>query len=260
MRHLLIIGGMDPEIALTFTLHSWRHLLPTAARQLRLSETEQVEIGHWSVGSAMPRMYDSAACVTELTAKNAICSAINKGWTLVEGGCVALPPPAVKITFPPTPPPPMVPPSSVKKPKAGGVGFKNVAVLDVGLQVSNINNGKTHLWRSGLKTVCRSWECGTPDDSRPFAKFMGVGVFIPDCSISPQCRICFSEKLKFLRAPPADLKTGTPSSPSGSENDSSQTSASMESHDGPFVGRVESVVGSSSAASSDDEKPLVRTT
>ena len=79
MRRLLIMGGMGPEVALTFTLHSWRHLFPTAARQLRLSDTEQVEIGHWSVGSAMPRRYDSAACVTELTAKSAICSAFNKG-------------------------------------------------------------------------------------------------------------------------------------------------------------------------------------
>ena len=37
--------------------------------------------------------------------------------------------------FPPTPPPLMVPPSSVKKPNGGVVGFKNVAVLDVGRQV-----------------------------------------------------------------------------------------------------------------------------
>ena len=109
MRHLLIIAGMEPSVALTFTLHSWRHLLPTAARQLRLSETEHVEIGHWSVGSAMPRMYDSAACVTELTAKNAICSAINSGWTLVDRGCVALPPPISKPAPPPAPSPPMVP-------------------------------------------------------------------------------------------------------------------------------------------------------
>ena len=115
------MGGMEPEVALTFTLHSWRHLLPTAARQLRLSETEQVEIGHWSVGSAMPRMYDSAACVTELTAKNAICSAINKGWVLVDGGCVALVPPTLNPISPPTPPPQRVPPSSVIKPKVGGV-------------------------------------------------------------------------------------------------------------------------------------------
>ena len=90
-----------------------------------------------------------------------------------------MPPPTVVPTFPPAPPPPMVPPSSVKKPNLGTVGFKNVAILDMGRQVSNINNGKTHLWNSGLKTVCRSWECGTPENSRPFAKFMGWAFLFP---------------------------------------------------------------------------------
>ena len=108
------------------------------------------------------------------------------------------------------------------------------------------------------QNVCRSWECGTPENSRPFAKFMGMGIFIPDCSITPQCRVCFSDKLKFPRVPPADLKTGTPSSPSGSDGDSSRTSASLESDDGPFIGLVvnDEVIESSSAASSDDNKPL----
>ena len=54
-------AGMEADEALGYTLHSWRHLLPTAARQLRLSESDQVEIGHWTTGSAMPRRYDSAA-------------------------------------------------------------------------------------------------------------------------------------------------------------------------------------------------------
>lgn len=83
-----MMGGMETD-ALQFTLHSWRHLLPTAARQLRLSESEQFEIGHWRVGSAMPRKYDSAACVTEPTAKAAFLEAIASGWEIAEADCVA---------------------------------------------------------------------------------------------------------------------------------------------------------------------------
>jgi hypothetical protein len=103
MRSLLILGGMEADVALQFTLHSWRHLLPTAARQLRLSDSDQVEIGHWTTGSAMPRRYDSAACVTELTAKAAILEAVGRGWALADPGCVAaLPPPAdVRCSLPP---------------------------------------------------------------------------------------------------------------------------------------------------------------
>ena len=47
---------MSAEEALTFTPHSWRHLYPTAGRQLDLSDTQLEEIGHWAKGSAMPRL------------------------------------------------------------------------------------------------------------------------------------------------------------------------------------------------------------
>ena len=105
----------------------------------------------------------------------------------------------------------------------------------------------------GLKTVCRSWECGTPEDSHPFAKNLEVGVFLPDTAITPQCRICFSEKLKFLRVPPAELKTGAPASSSGSDDDSSVTSMSMGSDDAHGVAPV---IKEEAIDSSEDDKPL----
>ena len=112
MRTLLILCGMEADAAVKFTLHSWRHLMTTMARQLRLPEAEQVEIGHWS-GSAMPRRYDSAACVTELSAKASIRSAIHAGWSLVDPGCVALPPAAPTLVVAP-----VVPSASWAKSKA----------------------------------------------------------------------------------------------------------------------------------------------
>ena len=76
---------------------------------------------------------------------------------------------------------------------------------------------------------------------------------VPDNAITPQCRICFSDKLKFLRVPPAELKTGAPASSSGSDDSSSVTSASMESDDAPGVVPMakDEVI-----ESSDDDKPL----
>ena len=83
---------------------------------------------------------------------------------------------------------------------------------------------------------------------------MGVGVFVPDTVITPQCRICFSDKLKFLRVPPAELESGAPASSSGSSDDSTVTSASMESDDSPGVAHV---INEEFVASSEDDKPLL---
>ena len=82
---------------------------------------------------------------------------------------------------------------------------------------------------------------------------MGVGVFVPDTAITPQCRICFSDKLKFLRVPPAELKSGAPASSSGSSDDSTVTSASMESDDAPGVAHVSN---GEFVVSSEDDMPL----
>lgn len=103
MRTLLILSGMEADAAIKLTLHSWRHLMPTMARQLRLPENEQVEIGHWGTGSSMPRHYDSTACVTELSAKASIRSAVDDGWMVVESGCVGLPPTPGTVPCPATP-------------------------------------------------------------------------------------------------------------------------------------------------------------
>ena len=82
MRMLLVNSGMEPQVALSFTLHSWRHLFPTAARQLRLPEHGQVEMGHWATGTSILRRYDSMACFAELIAKSKITDAFSGGWEI----------------------------------------------------------------------------------------------------------------------------------------------------------------------------------
>jgi len=272
MRALLILGGMEADVALQFTLHSWRHLLPTAARQLRLSDSDQVEIGHWTTGSAMPRRYDSAACVTELTAKAAILQAMGRGWALAEPGCVAAPPP-------PPPPPiadgsPVLPTSAPLSKTTGGkalgdkqklqlvkraphvipsrVGAKDINVLSLGRHVSHINTGKTHLWKAGEKTLCRRWQCGSPDAATYLAKFMDEGVFIADCTLTPQCRVCFAKKLDFLMVPP-DTDMGL--SPADDTNAVSSGHSSRDSTE--TVASFSSAPASPSVSS--DDAPLLKT-
>ena len=80
---------MLPETALSYSLHSWRHLYPTAARQLRMSKEAINDMGHWNPNSNVPLTYDSAGCVSELAHKSTIVQAVAKGWSLVPSGCIS---------------------------------------------------------------------------------------------------------------------------------------------------------------------------
>ena len=44
-----------------YTPRSWRHLHPTAVRQLALPDMQMEDIRHWARGSAMPKRCDSVA-------------------------------------------------------------------------------------------------------------------------------------------------------------------------------------------------------
>jgi hypothetical protein len=68
--------GMTVEEACTYTLHSFRHVLITAGRQLGkpLSRDQQNEVGHWVINSTMPNLYDANACSMEIMTKNRIVS------------------------------------------------------------------------------------------------------------------------------------------------------------------------------------------
>ena len=91
LRTLLLHSGFTATEAMTFSCHSWRHLFPTAGRQLRLSNETLNDMGHWAPNSGMPQRYDSAACVSELTGKATVRRAFQGGWSMVGPGCVPLP-------------------------------------------------------------------------------------------------------------------------------------------------------------------------
>ena len=83
LRTLLLHSGFTTSEAMTFSCHSWRHLFPTAGRQLRLSNETLNDMGHWVPNSGMPQRYDSAACVSELTGKATLRQAFQGGWSMV---------------------------------------------------------------------------------------------------------------------------------------------------------------------------------
>jgi hypothetical protein len=193
LRALLVLDGMEAKDAMQFTLHSWRHLFPTAARQLRLPEHEQVELGHWATGSSMPRRYDSAACVTELIAKTAITDAFRSGWVLAEPGCVPCPPPVLSRA-------PVCVKSCVVNPekrRKNSVPSVPDAVVDQ-VRVVHFSSNKVHIWHMGVRTLCSKWKCGSPEEPSSnaiFAKPQDSTCF----QDSFNCKDCFGERLKFLR-------------------------------------------------------------
>ena len=193
LRALLVLDGMEPKVALQFTLHSWRHLFPTAARQLRLPEHEQVEIGHWATGSSMPRSYDSAACVTELIAKTVITEAFRSGWALAEPGCVPSPPPSVSRA------PVCVIPcvTAQKKRRKTSVPIISDPVVEP-IKVVHLCSGKVHIWHSGIRTLRSKWKCGSPGEPSSSAIFATPSDSTCSSS-SDNCKDCFGERLRFLR-------------------------------------------------------------
>ena len=194
------------------------------------------------------------------------------GWTLAVPGCVALPPPEA---FPPLPPSSLpvkkaarittAPPSKAPHVVPPRVKPKNITVLTLGLHVSHINSGKTHLWMQGDRTLCRSWKCGPPDDATPLANLMDKGLFIPDLAVTPQCRLCFSKKLDFLHVPHGPdmgchetdgaLEDGVVSS-GHSSGDSSDTVQSYSSISG-FGPVVKGGLAQVSRSSSSDNEPIL---
>ena len=95
MRRLLTEPplSLDWTEACTFSLHSWRHWLPTATNQLNVAKEDRCTVGHWSANSAMPDRCDAAACVRELAVKSAVVAAYRRGWRRVGDFEIPLPEP-----------------------------------------------------------------------------------------------------------------------------------------------------------------------
>ena len=82
------------EEAVTYTLHSFKHLLVTAARQLQVPEPSIDVMAGWAVKSAsgMAAVYDSVSASSELLYKDYIHRNFQNGWSLMPEGTIPLQP------------------------------------------------------------------------------------------------------------------------------------------------------------------------
>ena len=160
---------------MTFSCHSWRHLFPTAERQLRLSNETLNDMGHWASNSGVPQRYDSAACVSELTGKATVRRAFQGGWSMVGPGCVPLPVASQDSSC-----------SVVKKPKIQPDKVTNVLVLvmsgsvvskpSTARAVEHHGQRRIHLWVLGSYSLCSLWKCGSlAEPTLFFAHFANEG-------------------------------------------------------------------------------------
>ena len=209
--HVLLMAYANelPEDVVAFTPHGCRHVQVTAAQQLAqqhlLTENAVESLGHWERGSRMPRKYDAASCVTELSARKTIADAISSGWRPAADGEL----PALAQSSTSTPPT-----ASAKAGAAIATAFAAAATaadpidqeeasvettdmqqstVEVNLRlprvVYHIQRRRVHLWRPPSQaSVCGWWSCGSPDAPTAFA------VFDPETTESiVRCRKCFGE-------------------------------------------------------------------
>ena len=174
LRTLLLHSGFTAAEAMTFSCHSWRHLFPTAGRQLRLSNETLNDMGHWAPNSGMPQRYDSAACVSELTGKATVRRAFQRGWSMVGPGCVPLPAASQDSTCP-VPKKPKVQPDKVANILVPVVSGSVVPKPNTARAVEHHGQRWIHLWVLGSYSLCSLWKCGSPAEPTSFAHFAMEG-------------------------------------------------------------------------------------
>ena len=187
MRYILVkVMKMDPEEAVSYTLHSWRHWYPTAGKQLRLPEDQTVALGHWAQGSKMPHTYDANINSLEVAAKQYILRMVQKHKFDLrpEGSFPLVPMEVVEVQTPECIPiadaddNEVLDMVEVPEEKASGSTKASPSLkvpskpLDsMPIQVQNKGSKKIHLYVSGVDAICNKWQCGSPDNPRHTALF-----------------------------------------------------------------------------------------
>ena len=148
--YLWFMAAKNPQSVIEYTPHGCRHVQVIAGTQLAsqglIGELALESLGHWGKGSKMPRLYDSARCVTELQARKAISDALRSGWRPASDGNLPMPATPVGILTP--------------SPSTPGITAKVVHVDGNGGRVENVEPS------SNSKTVRNRVE-HTPQPSTP---------------------------------------------------------------------------------------------
>ena len=90
----LVDCGLPVDDAISFTLHSFRHLFVTAGRQLQIPELAIDMMAGWAVkgASGMASVYDSVSASSELAYKDFVHKSFQNGWALSETGAIPMAP------------------------------------------------------------------------------------------------------------------------------------------------------------------------
>ena len=80
----LLCVGLDDPAGETYTLHSPKNFLHTAATPMNFGTRELNVIGHWSSNSRMNERYDRSVCANELLIRNTIIQNMVSGWKMVD--------------------------------------------------------------------------------------------------------------------------------------------------------------------------------
>ena len=225
MRLILVKSlGMSPEEAVEYSLHSWRHWYPTAGKQLRLPDEQNVAMGHWSHGSNMPSTYDANINSLELAAKQHIVRMVHKHkFDLQPEGSFPLAPLVPSEVSSQGMEPerssnssgkaPMTPP--MEEPNPGGLpdlpadhspntkgkrasGLAEDPSENVPVQVQNKTSKKIHLYLQGFHTVCTTWRCGTREEPRHSADFQqSFDSLDVNENFLVLCQVCYGDTRKF---------------------------------------------------------------
>ena len=211
LRALLVISGMELREAMTYSCHSFRHLYPTAGKQLDLNADNIEAMGRWKPGGGMPELYDSRACVSELLQKSKVIAAVTSGWELAAPGCI-----------PAKPPPATAPPRRQPRPVGPRVQAQGLVCY-----VLHTGKSKLHGYTGGPYSLCRQWRCGERDSPSMDA------LFVPFDETSlihfEVCRSCASQhKCTFPQGgEPANKGSSSPPRAFSSSMASSASSASF---------------------------------
>ena len=211
---------MTVEQALRYSLHSWRHLYNTMARQLNLKRDDINTMSHWSLNSRMSEVYDSAACVSELRTKSVVRNAVWHGWEMVSPGNVPKPVPLASIDEQS---------KSVEVRKVSNrVKIIPQKVQLTGRQVVHFQRGKVHVYTGGIFTLCGNWKCGSPSEATDNATFCDTLDDILDGQDGLTfCKACYGNRLSsFLQIPMPQQEEPVPAS-----KPCVKESSSDESHD-----------------------------
>ena len=209
----LIEVGVPVDEAIQYTLHSFKHLLVTAGRQLGLPEPQIDVMASWAVksSSGTPALYDSVAASSELVYKDFVHRNIQAGRQVAsEGNVPAKPMVSLRSSGAELPATNTGPARPKSTQKGADLQLERMGKLPLNqsvVQVRNVPVGTVHLFPlskhrvKNPKPFCGRWASGSPDAPSEDAEFStGSSTWTGDNSFFGFCVTCYGKAYPVDRA------------------------------------------------------------